>query len=142
MHWYLIIYKAILGMLPSYLCCLIKQKIVEKYFLRSQNCYTLSVPFVRSELGKKAFMYAAPTDWNLLQSKLKLQNLLSLDHFKTVIRQMEIDSTISNQIKSLLLSHHHSTCALMSEILESVLHTVQKQLTYRQYHYILTDLYR
>ncbi len=73
MHWYLIIYKAILGMLPSYLCCLIKQKIVEKYFLRSQNCYTLSVPFVRSELGKKAFMYAAPTDWNLLQSKLKLQ---------------------------------------------------------------------
>ncbi len=48
----------------------------------------------------------------------------------------------SNQIKSLLLSHHHSTCALVSEILESVLHTVQKQLTYRQYHYILTDLYR
>ncbi len=34
-HWYLIIYKAILGMLPSYLCCLIKQKAVEKYFLHS-----------------------------------------------------------------------------------------------------------
>ncbi len=32
------------------------------------------------------------------------------------------------QIKSLLLSHHHSTCALMSEILESVLQTVQKHL--------------
>ncbi len=43
--------------------------------------------------------------------------------------------------KSLLLSHH-STCALVSEILESVLQTVQKQLTYRQYHYIHTDLYR
>ncbi len=43
-----------------------------------------------------------------------------------------------NQIKSLLLSHHHSTCALVSEILESVLQTVQKkQFTYRQY--ILTD---
>ncbi len=40
-------------------------------------------------------MYAAPSDWNLLQ--LKLQNLLSLDHFKTVIRQMEIDSMICNQ---------------------------------------------
>ncbi len=39
-----------------------------------------------------------------------------------------------------LLSHHHSTCALVSEILESVLQTVQKQITYRQY--ILTDLYR
>ncbi len=34
----------------------------------------------------------------------------------------------------------HSTCALMSEILESVLQTVQKQFTYWQY--ILTDLYR
>ncbi len=34
----------------------------------------------------------------------------------------------SNQIKSLLLSHHHSTCALVSEILESVLQTVQNNL--------------
>ncbi len=33
---------------------------------------------------------------------------------------------ISNQIKSLLLSHHHSTSALVSEILMSVLQTVQK----------------
>ncbi len=31
-----------------------------------------------------------------------------------------------NQIKSLLLSHHHSTSALVSEILMSVLQTVQK----------------
>ncbi len=48
--------------------------------------------------------------------------------------------SFSNQIKLLLLSHYHSTCALVSEILESVLQTVQKQFTYRQY--ILTDLYR
>ncbi len=47
---------------------------------------------------------------------------------------------LCNRIKSLLLSHHHSTCALVSEILESVLQTVQKLFTYRQY--ILTDLYR
>ncbi len=33
----------------------------------------------------------------------------------------------SNQIKSLLLSHHHSTSALVSEILKSVLQTVQKK---------------
>ncbi len=41
----------------------------------------------------------------------------------------------SNQIKSLLLSHHHSTSALVSEILVSVLQTVQKnnrQFTYGQ----------
>ncbi len=33
----------------------------------------------------------------------------------------------SNQIKSLLLSHHHSTIALVSEIITSVLQTVQKK---------------
>ncbi len=46
-----------------------------------------------------------------------------------------------DQIKSLLLSHHHSTSALVSEILMSVLQTVQKnktqQFTYGQY--IFTD---
>ncbi len=36
-------------------------------------------------------------------------------------------NTVPNQIKSLLLSHHHSTSALVSEILESVLQTVQKK---------------
>ncbi len=36
----------------------------------------------------------------------------------------------SNQIKSLLLSHHHSTSALVSEILMSVLQTVQKTTIY------------
>ncbi len=35
-----------------------------------------------------------------------------------------------NQIKSLLLSHHHSTSALVSEILTSVLQTVQKKTVY------------
>ncbi len=50
---------------------------------------------------------------------------------------------MSNQIKSLLLSHLHSTSALVSEILMSVLQTVQKkqqqqqQFTYEQY--IFTD---
>ncbi len=41
----------------------------------------------------------------------------------------------TNQIKSLLLSHHHSTSAFVSEILMSVLQTVQKnnrQFTYGQ----------
>ncbi len=43
--------------------------------------------------------------------------------------------TVHIQIKSLLLSHHHSTSALVSEILMSVLQTVQKnnrQFTYGQ----------
>ncbi len=49
-----------------------------------------------------------------------------------IIKSNQIES---NQIKSLLLSHHHSTSALVSEILMSVLQTVQKnnrQFTYGQ----------
>ncbi len=44
-------------------------------------------------------MHATPSDWNLLKSKLKLQNLQSLDHFKTGVRQMEADSEICNCFK-------------------------------------------
>ncbi len=40
--------------------------------------------------------------------------------------KMKITIFKSNQIKSLLLSHHHSTSALVSEIITSVLQTVQK----------------
>ncbi len=50
-------------------------------------------------------------------------------------RYLHSNQIKSNQIKSLLLSHHHSTSALVSEILMSVLQTVQKnnrQFTYGQ----------
>ncbi len=46
----------------------------------------------------------------------------------------------SNQIKSLLLSHHHSTCAGEWNSWECAPGQCRKQFTYRQY--ILTDLYR
>ncbi len=46
----------------------------------------------------------------------------------TLSREKSINDkpTVMFQIKSLLLSHHHSTSALVSEILMSVLQTVQK----------------
>ncbi len=40
----------------------------------------------------------------------------------------ELMDECEHQIKSLLLSHHHSTSALVSEILMSVLQTVQKTI--------------
>ncbi len=48
----------------------------------------------------------------------------------------------SNQIKSLLLSHHHNTSALVSEILTSVLQTVQKKIkiTYTEICTVLLKL--
>ncbi len=45
----------------------------------------------------------------------------------------------SNQIKSLLLSHDHSTSALVSEILMSVLQTVQKNNLHIDSTYLQTN---
>ncbi len=46
-----------------------------------------------------------------------------------VIHLLILHNCVPKQIKSLLLSHHHSTSALVSEILTSVLQTVQKNKT-------------
>ncbi len=65
-----------------------------------------------------------------------VSNLPDLSQFLSTYNSTEKSNQIkSNQIKSLLLSHHHSTSALVSEILMSVLQTVQKnnrQFTYGQ----------
>ncbi len=58
-----------------------------------------------------------------------------IQHIIIIHQQISPNNVKSNQIKSLLLSHHHSTSALVSEILMSVLQTVQKnnrQFTYGQ----------
>ncbi len=63
---------------------------------------------------------------------IKITYLLLQKKLKYYLKSNQIKS---NQIKSLLLSHHHSTSALVSEILMSVLQTVQKnnrQFTYGQ----------
>ncbi len=63
--------------------------------------------------------------------RLRVNNHISRISLIDNIKNM-VGIKLSNQIKSLLLSHHHSTYALVSEIIESVLQTVQKQFTYRQ----------
>ncbi len=47
-----------------------------------------------------------------------------------------------SQIKSLLLSHHHSTSALVSEILTSVLQTVQKKIKNTTIYIWTVHIYR
>lgn len=89
-HWMTVIYKAILGLLPPYLQTYITQKRIGSYNLRSQELFLLSVPKARTELGKRAFRYAAPTAWNELQGSLNLQELVSLGHFKLVLKNLEV----------------------------------------------------
>ena len=92
-HWRILIYKCILGLLPSYLLTYISQKSTASYNLRSQDLFLLSVPKVRTELGKKAFRFAAPHAWNELQKDLKLKDLVSLDTFKSMLSNLEANTS-------------------------------------------------
>ena len=65
------------------------------YALRWNDGLELCVPWARTELVKEAFKYAAPTAWNSLQEKLKLENLVSYGQFKGLVKNLEAD-TIGN----------------------------------------------
>ncbi len=88
-HWYIFIYKAILGLLPSYLLTYISVNNIGTYNLRSQDLFLLSVSKVRTELGIKACKYAAPSTWNKLQKSMKLNKLVSLVPFKRMLTDLE-----------------------------------------------------
>ena len=91
-HWCTFIYKAILGLLPSYICNLITQKSIGSYSLRSNNQMLLLVPFARTESGKRAFVHSAPTTWNWLQKDFKLTEMISLNAFKSTMRAFQTTS--------------------------------------------------
>ena len=91
-HWYTLIYKAILGLLPNYLCVCINQRSVGQYSLRSLDFFMLTVPNARTEMGKRAFGYSAPSSWNMLQNVLKLRELISLTTFKSRMKEIEAGS--------------------------------------------------
>ena len=88
-HWHIFIYKAILGLLPNYLCVYISRTQNPIYNLRSNDRYELSVPRMRTEFGKQSFMFSAPKAWNLLQDTLNLRELISLGRFKNLMRNIE-----------------------------------------------------
>lgn len=87
-HWLTLIYKALLGLIPSYLCVLL-QKTSSCYALRSCSTLVLSVPRVRTEFGKRAFSFAAPLAWNTLQTELKLSKLISLGAFRSILKDRQ-----------------------------------------------------
>lgn len=68
---------------------MIQQKAVGNYSLRSQSYYYLHVPPARTNLGKTAFKYAAPSEWNSLQMKLRLNHLVSFSNFKRLMHALE-----------------------------------------------------
>ena len=85
-HWYIFIYKAMLGKLPSYICSLISRRIVSVYCLRSNAVVLLNVPTARTVLGEIAFRCAAPLTWN------SLSNLVPLNVFKARIDAIQSET--------------------------------------------------
>lgn len=88
-HWYVLIYKAILGRLPCY----------SSFFLKNTACTVLrpqDSSYDCSEssdwVGKKDFLFSAPSTWNSLQNGLKLQDLVTLSEFKCIVKSMESDN--------------------------------------------------
>ena len=75
-------FKAIHGMVPDYICKLVRRKLPGRYSLRSSQRITLEIPSgkILSTLGGRAFCYAAPNLWNNLPREIT--SLDSLSSFK------------------------------------------------------------
>ncbi|KAL4006490.1 solute carrier family 24 (sodium/potassium/calcium exchanger), member 5 [Sarotherodon galilaeus] len=95
-YLYSFIYKAIPGLLPSYICSLLAMKHAGRYCLRPHGYLLLSVSFARTEFGKRAFVHSAPLAWNKLQKELKMTEFISLSVFKSKLRILEAKSITCN----------------------------------------------
>ena len=86
-HWYILVYKIILGKLPFYL----NQKFMpleSSHNLRSHRWFQYKVPPIRTQAGKASLFYYGPWSWNDLQAKLKLETLISLNDFKLRVKEV------------------------------------------------------
>ena len=83
-HWFLFIYKALIGSLPTYLNSLLEWNTI-RYSTRSQDYLMLKPPFAYTEFGKAAFKCGASHTWNTLQTSLKYSSLVPLGRFKSDI---------------------------------------------------------
>ena len=83
-HWFLFVFKAIIGNLPSYLNSLLKWKSIPHH-TRSQDCLMLETSHATTNSGKSAFKCSAPHTWNTLQTSLKYKVLPPLSRFRSDI---------------------------------------------------------
>uniref|UniRef100_A0A3B1KHQ9 Reverse transcriptase domain-containing protein n=1 Tax=Astyanax mexicanus TaxID=7994 RepID=A0A3B1KHQ9_ASTMX len=86
-HWYMLIYKTLVGLSPQYLSSLL-QYSSSSYNTRSAHLIMLQVPKMKTSLGLLAFQAAAANDWNLLQKTLKLDLFISMSDFKKTIAEL------------------------------------------------------
>ena len=91
-HWHILIYKAVLGLLPSYGWTYILKKSRGSYCVHCQDLILLTVIRACSELGENVCRYAASYAWNRLQNCLNLKQLLSLNLFKLMLNIQDTET--------------------------------------------------
>ena len=81
----LLVYKALHGLAPKYICDMLTYKRSNNYSLRSDELGLLHGPSTRRKsFGDRAFLKAGPTLWNLVPCEIRLSP--SLDSFKTNLK--------------------------------------------------------
>ena len=85
-HWYMFLYKAILHDLPPYLCSLMVPKTNSARITRSSSLIMYNVPRTRTTFGESAFKSFAPSSLCKLQEHLKLESLITLNNYKSRIK--------------------------------------------------------
>ena len=89
-HWLQFVHKCIFSNYPSYL----KQHLIlyqSPYSLRDTDHLFFSVPHISKEIGRRAFKFKAPSDWNGLPRSFR-----SISSF--------------HQFKMALLNYLHTSC--------------------------------
>ena len=84
-HWYLFIFKSLIGKQPPYITGMLDQKNIGRYSTRSSDLLLLKRPNAGSNLRQHSFMFTAPKMWNDLQKILKIRTLPTLKQFRTLI---------------------------------------------------------
>ena len=90
-HWFMLIYKTLLGLTPLYLRYVL-QPSSSTYNTCSVSHILLKIPKAHTSLGRSAFQFAAASYWNELQQTLKLDIFISISSFKNSIMDTLTDS--------------------------------------------------
>lgn len=83
-HWMPLIYKALLGLVPAYLNSFL-QRTKSRYALRSCDIVHQFGHWVQTDLGKRAFSFAAPSAWNTLKTNLNVLVFVLLEEFLSIL---------------------------------------------------------
>lgn len=81
-HWILFIYKCIYFDFLQYL----RQLLIpatSSYSLRSTQCLSFTAPHIYKEVGRRAFQYKAPSEWNRLPTSIR--SVTSFPIFKSSV---------------------------------------------------------